>query len=302
MISETSQHPSIIDYEGSRYRVNFWEGQGREYEDLVDRMAIQRLMPVSGDVLVEAGAGYGRLASLYDGYRRVVLVDYSLSLLQEARQTWGRDERFKFVAASVYALPFVDALVDTMVMVRVMHHLQSPACALVEIDRTLNGGGVLLLEYANKRNLKAVIRYLSRRQTWSPFALEPYEFVHLNFDFHPAWMTSRLREVGLQLEKELSISSLRLSVLKRRFSPQLLSKIDSALARPGATFKLSPSVMVRCRSQKKMVTPQGFFRCLRCQGAHLSEEEGALFCVECHTAWPIRDGIYDFRLPPSDSK
>jgi SAM-dependent methyltransferase len=295
LVLETSQSPSIIDYEGSCYRAEFWEGQGREYEDLVDRMAIQRLMPSSGGMLVEAGAGFGRLAGLYTGYKCVVLVDYSLSLLQEARQAWGNDERFKFVAASIYALPFVDALVDTVVMVRVMHHLESPAMALGEVARISNGGGVLLLEYANKRNLKAVFRYLSFRQTWSPFAHEPYEFVRLNFDFHPVWMTSRLLEAGFILERELSISSLRLDVLKRRFSPEVLAKIDSILSSPGAPLKLGPSIMARCRAVKQATSPQGFFRCPSCQGIHLVEEGTSLLCTGCHTAWPIRDGVYDFR-------
>jgi hypothetical protein len=29
----------ICDYEGSRYRYDFWEGKGREYEDMAERIA-----------------------------------------------------------------------------------------------------------------------------------------------------------------------------------------------------------------------------------------------------------------------
>ncbi len=191
----TTTHPPIIDYEGSRYRTDFWEGRGREYEDLAERYALRRLLPPSGEVLIEAGAGFGRLADLYQGYRRVVLVDYSFSLLQEARQRWGDDPRFLFVAASLYDLPFTDHSAAALVMVRVMHHLHSPALALREIGRVLHTQGAFLLEYANKRHLKAILRYLAGRQAWSPFALPPYEFVRLNYDFHPAWMQAAFMDI-----------------------------------------------------------------------------------------------------------
>ena len=46
-------------------------------------------------------------------------------------------------------------------------------------------GAIFILEFANKQNLKAILRYLLRRQSWSPFTLEPVEFAALNFDFHP---------------------------------------------------------------------------------------------------------------------
>ncbi|NOX62801.1 MAG: class I SAM-dependent methyltransferase [Chloroflexi bacterium] len=298
-MSSTLQ-PQIIDYEGSQYRTEFWEGQGREYENLVERLAIQRLLPPTGDILLEAGAGFGRLADLYAGYRRVILMDYSFSLLQEARMLWGDDERFVFVAASIYEMPFASSLVDALVMVRVMHHLQAPDLALGEIARVLQGGKVFLLEYANKRNLKAIARYMLRRQRWNPFRREPYEFVPLNFDFHPAWMTERLRRSGLVPERELAISSFRLAALKRRVSPERLARLDNALAGLGAKVKLSPSILVKCRNQKRemSVAPlstKGFFRCPACAAVELEHRAEVVVCRQCHRAWPIVDGVYDFR-------
>ena len=52
--------PRICDYEGSRYRTDFWEGQNREYEDRVERVAMQKLLPPRGERLLEIGAGFGR--------------------------------------------------------------------------------------------------------------------------------------------------------------------------------------------------------------------------------------------------
>ena len=294
-MSPTSTHPPIIDYEGSRYRTEFWEGQGREYEDLAERAAIRRLVPPRGDTILEAGAGFGRLAALYDGYRRVILMDYSLSLLQEARQLWGHDPRFVFVAASIYDMPFVDNILDTLVMVRVMHHLHSPALALAEIARIVQGGKTFILEYANKRNLKSVTRYALRRQTWSPFDPQPYEFVALNYDFHPKWMEQQLLEAGFARERELAVSSFRLGAVKDRVPAPWLARLDGMLAGPGAVLKLTPSVLVRCRSQKQAGSREGFFRCPSCGVSSWLEADRGLCCRGCGAEWPRVDGIYDFR-------
>jgi ubiquinone/menaquinone biosynthesis C-methylase UbiE len=296
ILTKKPDRPQIIDYEGSQYRTDFWEGQGREYEDLAERNAISRLLPGSGGVLMEAGAGFGRLAQLYDGYEKVLLVDYSLSLLQEARHMWGHDDRFTFVAASIYELPFVSGLLDSLVMIRVMHHLQQPGSALAELARIVNGGGVFVVEYANKRNLKAILRYWAGRQSWSPFSPEPYEFVSLNFDFHPAWMLDVLQRSGFAVHKELSVSLFRMQAIKQRVSPDVLARVDAALASPAAALRLSPSMMLRCVKEGYGVDAQGFFRCPACCGVDLREGESVLACEGCGREWPFVDGIYDFRF------
>ncbi len=290
---------AICDYEGSRYRTDFWEGQGREFEDAAERIALRHLLPARGHRLVEIGAGFGRLADLYAAYEQVILLDYSRSLLQEARARLGDDPRFLYVAANVYALPLATSAVDTTVMVRVAHHLADLPCALRELARVTCEGGVLVMEYANKRHLKSLLRYLARRQTWSPFAHAPYEFVPLNFDFHPAWMTQRLREAGFQIEAERAVSHLRFGPLKRLASAQRLAQIDGWLQRPGAALKLAPSIFVRARrpGTAPVGLPAAFFRCPTCGAQPLASDERGVFCSSCGRLWPRRDGIYDFKAP-----
>ena len=142
--------PRICDYEGSRYRTDFWEGQNREYEDRVERVALQKLLPSQGERLVEIGAGFGRLANLYQGYRQVVLTDYARTQLEEARKCLGQDDRFIFVVADVYRLPFVDNLFDALTMVRVMHHLADVPAALAELQRVMAPHGTAVIEHASK--------------------------------------------------------------------------------------------------------------------------------------------------------
>jgi SAM-dependent methyltransferase len=289
----------ICDYEGSSYRTDFWEGQGREYEDLAERSALRKLLPPAGDRLMEIGAGFGRLVDLYDGYQQVVLLDYSKSMLRQAQGRLGREGKYIYVAADLYGMPFMDSLFDTTVTVRVLHHVQDVPTALREIRRVLRPGGGYVLEYANKRHLKAVLRYLLGRQSWSPFASEPYEFVELNYDFHPAWMQARLREAGFAIGRELAVSSFRLPLLKRLISPRGLAALDGLLQGPTASLKLAPSVFVRARVEKEgaQAEARGFFRCPSCRGTDLIEAEEALTCQSCGRRWVIDDGIYNFKKP-----
>ncbi len=245
--SKPARHagPPVIDYEGSGYRTDFWEGQGRQYEDAAERLALLDLMPAQGRRIVELGAGFGRLADLYTGYDQVVLFDYSRTLLQEAAATWGHDPRFVFVAGNLYELPLATGAADTVVMVRVMHHLADVPRALAQIRRVMHRGSVAVLEYANKRNLKALARWATGRQSWSPLDSEPLEFVALNFDFHPAWMWSRFAEAKLHVHRQLAVSHFRMGFLKRAIPAQRLARLDRRLFKAGGRYPLAPSVFVQ---------------------------------------------------------
>ena len=70
-------------------------------------------------------------------------------------------------------------------MIRTLHHMAEAPLALQQVRQVLQPGAVFILEFANKHNLKAILRYLLRRQHWSPFTPEPVEFAALNYDFHP---------------------------------------------------------------------------------------------------------------------
>ncbi len=287
---------AICDYEGSDYPTAFW-GEERTYEDRVERAALRALLPRGGRRLLEIGAGFGRLADLYTGYQQVVLLDYSRSMLRQAQERWGHDPRFRFVVGDLYHLPFVPGLFDVVTMVRVIHHVQAVPAALEQVQAVLTPGGRFILEFANKRHLKAIGRWLLRRQSWNPFLPEPYEFVPLNYDFHPRWMADRLREAGLTIEARRTVSHFRLPFLKRRVPLPLLVAMDRLVQPTGRWWQLSPSVFLRCRaSWEKPLAPTGaFFRCPACGETALREEPDALFCPGCGHRWPRRDGIYDFK-------
>jgi ubiquinone/menaquinone biosynthesis C-methylase UbiE len=111
------------------------------------------------------------------------------------------------MASDFYHLPFRAGVFDTVTMVRTLRHAADAPSVLRGAAEILAPGGTLALEFANKRDLKAMARYLVGRQAWSPWDREPVEFVELNFDFHPTWVEERLREARLTVRERRAVST-----------------------------------------------------------------------------------------------
>lgn len=289
----------ICDYEGSDYRTRFWEGQGRDYEDQVERVALRRLMPARGGMLIEIGAGFGRLADEYRGYDKVVLFDYSRSLLREARQWLGDDSRFVYVAGNWYQMPFVNGLFDTLVQIRTLHHAADAPALFQELFRITRPHGHYVLEFASKHNLVAMARYVTRRQSWSPFAPEPVEFVELNYDFHPRWIREQLTSAGFTSGQMLTVSHFRLQPVKRIVPLRLLVAADSFAQLTGNWWQLSPSVFIHNRrlGPGETAVPGQFFACPECTTPLETRIDNSLPCPTCGLRWRVEDGLYDFKEP-----
>jgi len=294
-----NDRPPVCDYEGSRYQTVFWERGGRQYEDQSEAIALRRLLPKSGHLILELGAGAGRNTPRYAGFERVVLLDYSRTQLQQAQERLGRGSRYVFVAADIYRLPFVDGLFDAATMIRTLHHMADASAALRQVRAVLQPGAAFILEFANKQNMKAILRWLLRHQTWSPFAPEAVEFAPLNFDFHPRTLRGWLGEIGFQVERTLTVSHFRLEALKRLVPTGILVGLDSILQWTGGLVQLSPSVFLRARAvgETPRAAPGMFFKCPACGTTPLDEQKDALACSKCNQKWAIQDGIYDFKEP-----
>jgi hypothetical protein len=191
-------------------------------------------------------------------------------------------------------------LFDAATMIRVLHHMADAPRALAQVHSTLQPGAVFILEFANKLNLKAILRYLIGKQSWSPFAPEPVEFVKLNFDFHPNTIRKWLGNLGFAVEKTLTVSHFRLGVLKRLLPAKFLAALDGLFQPTGAFFQLTPSVFVKAKLPGDANTdiPEkgiGLFKCPDCNSGNLQEKEDHLACPSCGAKWAVRDGIFDFR-------
>ncbi len=296
--SDNKPGPRFCDYEGSDYRTAFWQGQRREYEHLAERIALRKLLPPVGRRIIDIGGGFGRTVDLYAGYQEIVLMDYAMSQLSDARSRLG-EQRITYVAANVYNMPFQQGVFDAAVTVRVLHHLSDVPAALQAIHGILQPGAAFIMEYANKRHLKAILRYLVGRQDHSPFDRQPWEFAELNFDFHPAYMEQHLENTGFSIERQLAVSHFRISLLKRLVPARLLATADGWLQQPLSTLKWTPSIFLRARrSGARAPAPaSGLFRCPCCASTDLERQSNALRCKGCGSLWSTDQGIYDFRRP-----
>jgi hypothetical protein len=184
-----------------------------------------------------------------------------------------------------------------VVTVRVLHHITDIPAALEEVARVLVGRGVYVLEYANKRNPKAILRYALGRQP-SPFSQEPWEFVKLNFNFHPAYMARELADAGFGILDQRAASIFRIGLLKRIVPSGLLAGVDGLLQAPLGGLKPSPSVFLLAVAQKASVgDPPTPWRCPRCHaplGGTVSQHQ-TLDCASCGARWSVAGGIYDFK-------
>lgn len=293
------ENHQICDYEGSNYQETFWDTGERDYEDQVEEIALKRLLPADGRLMLEIGAGAGRNTPRYENFSQIVLLDYSLTQVQKAKQKLGESPRYIYVAGDVYNLPFVEGLFDAATMIRVIHHLVDPHKALTNIREVLRSKAIFILEYANKHNLKAMLRYLLGKQKWNPYSAESVELVELNFNFHPRTVKKWLNSADFKLDRTLTVSHFRIGALKKIFPIGLLVWLDQFAQLTGNWWQLTPSVFTRNIAVGETDPPgkDRFFRCPVCKNDLDDPGQSIWVCSHCQTKWAVRDGIYDFRQP-----
>lgn len=295
-----SDGPRICDYGDSTYRQDFWEGRGRDYEDAVERRVLRKLLPARGTRLLEVGAGFGRITNEYHMFRQVTLLDYSLDQLQYAREKLG-DDGYLYVAADAYQMPFRSGAFDAATMIRVIHHFENVPAVLGQIHEALDDGGAFILEYANKRNLKAMLRHLFNLNAWNPYTLDPLEFVELNFNFHPEYMRRQVSALDFGLRRAVPVSWFRLGLLKRALPTRVLAGLDSLLQRSGWT--VAPSIFLELRlkgesgkrGNSASTEPLEILRCPLSRSRLRRDGEGLV--SDSGIRWGIQGGVYDFRQP-----
>src|SRR5258708_4167458 len=289
--------PPICNYEGSDYQSSFWDKGGREYEDRVEAIALKRLLPRRGRLMLELGAGAGRNTTRYAGFERTILLDYSHTQLEQAQQRLGKSDKYIYVAADVYRLPFINGLFDAATMIRTLHHMADAPKAMEQVRNVLQPGAVFILEFANKLNLKAILRYWLGRQKWNPFTPEPVEFERLNFDFHPKMIYRCLADLGFDLQRILTVSHFRSGFLKRVVPTSMLVFFDSMLQWSGALWQFTPSVFIKCqvssvKSEAAEIPKVGMalFKCPECGHAPLEDKSDYLVCINCKRRREVKDG------------
>ena len=113
----------------------------------------ERLGLRAGDLLLDAGAGFGRHA--FEAARRgarVVALDYAAEEVTGTRATFGAMEVAGEIPADRFVgvlrgdatkLPFADATFDRVITSEVLEHIQDDVTAIAELARVLKPGGTL---------------------------------------------------------------------------------------------------------------------------------------------------------------
>jgi SAM-dependent methyltransferase len=105
----------------------------------------------SGDLVLDAGAGFGRHAfALAREGANVVALDYALGEIESTRATFAAmaeageiaDERFAGgLRGDATRLPFADSSFDRVITSEVLEHIQADTAAITEFVRVLKPGG-----------------------------------------------------------------------------------------------------------------------------------------------------------------
>ena len=303
------------DYESYDYS-KFWEDDRRLYEDKAERLALRRLLAGverENKLFFDIGCGYGRLFNEYKDFETIVLIDYSLNNLKNARDRIARflkndPEKLSsiyFIAADVTSLPVKSGCADVILTVRVIHHLDNPEKYFDEVARILKHEGLYFLEFANKRNFKNILRSFAGRMDTSPFNLKPSQIGETILNFHPEYISTLLTKRNFMIKKSISVSNFRLGFLKRFPGTKTLLFLERIYQKFFSFTLLGPSIFLKSIlnkpgsegiSRNKMMNLEDILICNYCGEASLLFDKNRIKCKNCGNTFIRENGIYNFRI------
>ena len=177
-------------------------------------------------------------------------------MIEAAREQVGTDPRFTIVQADATQLPVASGSMDVVVAVRLILHVRNPEVVFAEVARVLRPGGLFVLEFPNRRHLLARLRYLARRQDWSPDEADPHEYREGHFSHQPATVVRQLRRAGLAPTSRRAVSLFRSARLKSLVPARHLARIEAPLQAPLGRLAPSPSVYIASRKVGRATPPQ----------------------------------------------
>jgi len=250
------------DYETYDYR-EFWQDNKRQYEDYSERIAIRKLLRnfKKKGTIADIGCGFGRLFNEYNDFDQVLMLDYSVNNLKNTMQSvdafyLGNASAHKpaniyFIAADAENIPLKNEKLDMIISVRLMHHLNSTGNFINEASRILKKGSIFILEFANKRNLKNILKFILRRTGKSPFSPEPLYVGDTIRNYHPEEIMKEIKKSGLQISRSVSVSNFRVAFLKSKIKTSLLNKAENTAQNVFSFLKLGPSIFLEVFKAKE---------------------------------------------------
>lgn len=243
-----SAHYDTYDYP------SYWEG--REYEHGSEVFALKSLLSRVPKIktVADIGAGYGRLTPYYI-YRakRVILTDPSIKLLEVARHKFGVNRKVRFIHSKVENLPgkIRKNSLDLAIMIRVLHHIPDTQQVFDILSKMVRPRGFLVLEFANKRHLKAVFSEFIHGNVTFLADIFPKEVKTKKrsktipfYNYHPDIIIHQLKMAGFKVVEKRSISNIRIPYIKKVLPTGILLSFERHLQTILSSINFGPSVMV----------------------------------------------------------
>ncbi len=327
---------------------DFWKT--RKYEHLAEVIALERLLKkikllthkeqAIPSVVLDLGGGFGRLIpTLREYFDTIVLGDYSTKEIRSGEDIYAKypPKSLIKIALNAYRLPFKSNTFGTIVSFRLVHHIVNLKEFLQESYRVLFPGGYMILEFAHKDHIKAILRALLKgdlnffskrkiKQKHNPFTAQGLsskkgKIFFYNYSYH--YVVSTASSVGFNLIDYLPVSFFRVPLIKRLFHYKILVSADAFLQL--TRLRLTPSIVLLLQKPHKSLSQdtnkrnrkivEEISKTFLKASDKVSLLEPYLLCPKhrigiiyskdrfiCKRGckYGIRDGILDFRYPPPE--
>lgn len=234
---------------------SYWNSRNYEHESEV--LALKRFLGKlkNKGTIIEIGAGYGRLAPIYlRHFKKVIITEPSIKLLSIAQDNLP-DKHITFIKSTLQTITKKTKphSADVVLMVRVAHHITDMNKAFKSINALLTPRGYFVLEFANKRHLKAlIVEFLKGNIT---FALDifPKDIRSAKskrnhsipfINYHPDVIENLLEENGFKIVDQVSVSNIRIPFVKRFVPVSVLVKIENYLQKHFSNHRYGPSIFI----------------------------------------------------------
>jgi len=226
----------------------------RQYEHLSEMVALNALLGKIPKInrLIEIGGGYGRILPTYlFRARSVVFTDPSARLMAIAKKNF-KSNKIKFIHSKVENLKTKtrSGSYDTVICVRVLHHIKCIDEVFGISSRLLKKGGFFILEFPNKRHFKAVFNEFVRGNFTFysdifPKDLSPKDDDVLPFvNYHPDEIKMKLRTHGFEILDERSVSNIRSTFVKKHVPLDALLWLEKLIQVPLSKMYFGPSIFI----------------------------------------------------------
>jgi len=250
-----SAHYDTYDYP------SYWEG--REYEHDSEVMAIKAFLDKIPKIktILEIGTGYGRLTSSYSfRAKKIILSDPSAKLLKIAREKNALNPKIEYLHTSLENLPtkIRSSSIDLAIMVRVIHHIEDLNQALKIVSKLVRKGGYFILEFANKRHVKATFKEFFKGNLTFPLDIFSKDISSIKskkknalpfINYHPDTIIQALKNSDFEVISKRSVSNIRSPRIKKLLPLTTLLSFEKILQEPLSYLSFGPSIFILAKKR-----------------------------------------------------